>query len=1198
MVKTFKLLFMLPVISACALPVNAQTTQAPHVSAAYTTWDSSFLYAAFDVRTTSVFSTNTSIISEPQQDDDVEVFIETDGAQSAKVRTSATYQMAVSAAGGAYFSVGNGTKIPTAKAIYDYKFAPQVNGDINKKDGAKGFTIELAIPWRELGLTKAPEPESVFAFNVICRHRESLNKPASIFYSLSPNVKSRDDVQSPEKWIKIKFLDNSLKDNGLTPKSEILCAKVIGRPPLIDGQIVSGEYSSLKFSFGDAPIAGDAPTVDEEPNVGAKTGTPLPVVDTPNSWLPTVKILPEQKNTEKPKIDPKSTKPSTKVPQSKDQSNPLIFLPNTPNAAEDMLPPDAPTIDAANPVPLPPQPRAFQQVMAVYTLQNASYLDHPQESFTPKFSPLSEQYVIDQYKNARISGIETLLTRIPDNPASRSELMTMVQALETMEARGEDFPKLAPFLVADQNYASSLGIPGANIKPAQNPKTAASDEKTLSTFFSIVPTRFRAQTVAGDGDGNRQAYIVVADHAASSSDLEAALKKSLNENCPLLIANPTSDSQVTARFVSPGGAYADSDQRQIVGRANADTYQTTWGAAVKNNPDWIIINSWNDFANGTEIALSREYADRYANLTRMNIALWRGEKPWAAAFLSNDAPSRIVQSRIYTTHVRIENTGASIWRKLQSFSLSYRWCDKDGRVVDASAPRIALQDDVAPGDSYTATIGITALNGFGKQIDPGDYTLVIDMIQGQSRWFSYAGNIPLKIPVTIVDEKASEPNTMRVLSINTPVFHGLKNKAIVQIRNEGGQTWKKGEKIAILKQISGASNFQDGAFSTPISAENDVIPGSIATCAIEFFGVGDSNQNYFSTDYSGYTLQSKEQFASAPLTTPQLGGQIMLSDLNRHLQAGQNVDVKLIVRNNSQKLWKKNDYKIAYQWSDLNGVPLSTEPAGFAYLPRDIEPGSEAVALAKIQTPEFAGRYIITWGMALPSGEFEYKTNAYQPERFLLVQQIWAVGGAGDKAIPVDLAKYFDTRAVLFEGETGSGIDGAGNAFPAEMMPPNGTKEADANPFLIGAPGPELYPAPYSTASENGTGRISFLFPSKVGNDAVGANGQTISIPAGKYKSAHILAVTTAESTEKAIFTLTTSDGGSIPATLDILPWRSSTASAAQFPYASKNGVITLESPTPALGEYDIAAPTGKKVVSITLPKSSSVKVFAITLEK
>ena len=219
------------------------------VETMYTTWDDYYFYAAFRVHDTAVYGTNTTTTSEPQQDDDVEVFFETDDVR-AKVRTPQTIQMAVSAAQGAYFSIGDGTKIPKGKAVYSYKYAVTVNGTLNKPDAkTTGYDVELAIPWTEMGLTKAPAPGTTWGFNVVSRDRDSETQPGDKFYSLSNKVRGKGDVQNPSKWSHIEFVTEGA-GLGSTP-DKVVCAKVTGQFPRINGTIVSGDWpAATQLAFG------------------------------------------------------------------------------------------------------------------------------------------------------------------------------------------------------------------------------------------------------------------------------------------------------------------------------------------------------------------------------------------------------------------------------------------------------------------------------------------------------------------------------------------------------------------------------------------------------------------------------------------------------------------------------------------------------------------------------------------------------------------------------------------------------------------------------------------------------------------------------------------------------------------------------------------------------------------------------------
>ena len=50
-------------------------------------------------------------------------------------------------------------------------------------------------------------------------------------------------------------------------------------------------------------------------------------------------------------------------------------------------------------------------------------------------------------------------------------------------------------------------------------------------------------------------------------------------------------------------------------RVNGQTYRTYWDEAIKAKPDWIIITSWNEWAEGTEIEPSLELGDQYLRIT-------------------------------------------------------------------------------------------------------------------------------------------------------------------------------------------------------------------------------------------------------------------------------------------------------------------------------------------------------------------------------------------------------------------------------------------------------------------------------------------------------------------------------------------------------------------------------------------------------
>jgi glycoprotein endo-alpha-1,2-mannosidase len=58
------------------------------------------------------------------------------------------------------------------------------------------------------------------------------------------------------------------------------------------------------------------------------------------------------------------------------------------------------------------------------------------------------------------------------------------------------------------------------------------------------------------------------------------------------------------------------DPGVAVDRANGDTYARTWQAALATDPAWVLVATWNEWHEGSEIEPSREHGRRYLDLTR------------------------------------------------------------------------------------------------------------------------------------------------------------------------------------------------------------------------------------------------------------------------------------------------------------------------------------------------------------------------------------------------------------------------------------------------------------------------------------------------------------------------------------------------------------------------------------------------------
>ncbi len=79
-------------------------------------------------------------------------------------------------------------------------------------------------------------------------------------------------------------------------------------------------------------------------------------------------------------------------------------------------------------------------------------------------------------------------------------------------------------------------------------------------------------------------------------------------------------NRISCITIIPG--YDDSVQpsskppRPITDRFNGETYRIMWENAITADPDWVIITSWNEWHEGSEIEPSAELGDQYLRITK------------------------------------------------------------------------------------------------------------------------------------------------------------------------------------------------------------------------------------------------------------------------------------------------------------------------------------------------------------------------------------------------------------------------------------------------------------------------------------------------------------------------------------------------------------------------------------------------------
>jgi glycoprotein endo-alpha-1,2-mannosidase len=77
--------------------------------------------------------------------------------------------------------------------------------------------------------------------------------------------------------------------------------------------------------------------------------------------------------------------------------------------------------------------------------------------------------------------------------------------------------------------------------------------------------------------------------------------------------------------------------RPITDRRDGETYRSLWQEAVAANPDWVLVTSWNEWHEGTEIEPSLENGTRELRTTAEYATKFLGSKPRVATQIGDAA---------------------------------------------------------------------------------------------------------------------------------------------------------------------------------------------------------------------------------------------------------------------------------------------------------------------------------------------------------------------------------------------------------------------------------------------------------------------------------------------------------------------------------------------------------------------------------
>jgi len=128
---------------------------------------------------------------------------------------------------------------------------------------------------------------------------------------------------------------------------------------------------------------------------------------------------------------------------------------------------------------------------------------------------------------------------------------------------------------------------------------------------------------------NLEVFSGIHEYALFSiPDLASTLKTMgrVTRYYPLLAASP--EPRIWVATVQPGYDERLLPRRRglFQDRENGGFYRRSFQAALQSDPDWIVISTWNEWWEQTEIEPSRHYGDEYLRITREFGLNWKRER--------------------------------------------------------------------------------------------------------------------------------------------------------------------------------------------------------------------------------------------------------------------------------------------------------------------------------------------------------------------------------------------------------------------------------------------------------------------------------------------------------------------------------------------------------------------------------------------
>ena len=868
----------------------------------------------------------------------------------------------------------------------------------------------------------------------------------------------------------------------------------------------------------------------------------------------------------------------------------------------------------------------------------------PLDILHPWYNPQQPLYHSQQLRQARQSGIDALAVVISadarERATQRPRLADLCSAVTRYAAGAHaaqlfDVPLLLPIIdlsmVEDVDLASDEG--------------QAFLLQALGDFYALVPPQLRLSI---SGTEQRRSYPVIllnpdpsitwtGDFTASASarlrdiaglpaawilDSAWSTSEGLSDvlaRCPLestMSYQPGSEG-VSMAVITPGLATPRLDK---LPRAAGDTFHNALTKAQNSKPEIILLRSWNEFAQGSEVAASRMYGFIFQDALAASTAAMARTQKTSFRILNHTLPATVLPGVHYPLEVYLKNNGMQPISWQQGYRIDYHVM-RDGRSIlsGTASDRIIMLERSTARLAFTFTTGM----GVGKALDPGDYSLQFNVVRNKIPLISSVllrqRIASVSIPFTVA--RVVAPLQLVWADIPLTVPTGVSVQATMQVRNTTRSTWKRKATPFRMRWQAESGDALGEPLLIPLP--ESVKPGSIATLSVNLPAAPRN------TGWYRLLLEMPETNATAATVTSHLiqviPQDLQVEFLNVSLPWTMTTytvpyETTLLIANRGLSPWPLAKTHIRYQWLSWDGkaIPGAEGSVPLAAAAGDVEhdtevaviqPEENILARVSLVPPAGSGSFRCIFGLEVDGVIARNVLGATSD-----VSPVTSTALNPGRMAPVNLLPYFrqaPTLAATNDAREKINFDGMGNSFPLEEFLPDSTRApfgyAPGYPFAAPALDAPTFrfvdPIPGGAVQHDPDGLP--IYPA-TGAPVLYASRQVIELPRRKARALYVVATRISDDAPANTFLVRYTDGRRERTNVEVSHWLGD-ARHGEPVMLRTDHIHTLAgdrwNARGALFVYKIPLDADRVVSRVMLPENEanpanpSIAVFAMTLE-